>query len=85
MGCYIITDLLGQLFVAKDLQTGMECEAQAVWSFSRNMGSVMPLMVPEMIYSFKKVVVQTETSRMMIVIRVMIILGDSATGWNFIL
>jgi len=52
MGCYKITDLLGQLFVAKDLQSGMECDAQAMWSCSRNMGSVMPLMVPKMMYSF---------------------------------
>jgi len=70
---------LGQLFVAKDLQSGLECEAQAVLSFSRNMGSVMPLMVPEVMYSFKKVVVHTETLRMMIVIRVMTILGNSRT------
>jgi len=44
------------------------------------MGSVMCLVVPKMMYSFKKVVVQTETLRMMIVIRVMTILGNSATG-----
>jgi len=44
------------------------------------MGSVMRLMIPKMIYFFKKVVVQTETLRMMIVIRVMTILGNSATG-----
>jgi len=68
-----ITDLLGQLFVAKDLQSGMECETSSVKFFKKCGISNAPDGTKDDV-SFKKVVVETETLRMMM------ILGDSATG-----